>query len=139
MASIYIVMVLMIFLGIWVNHSGITDFITDESFVSKVIIFSSLEKIASIDLINLLFGSGFDIGGYVFSYKDGGYAHAFIPLVLGELGVVGLIAMCSVLLLIMVKLRRVSLYILAPYMICGFSLIYPYDSMYILALTSLLV
>lgn len=139
MALIYMVMVMMIFLGIWINHSGITGFITDESFSSKIIIFSSLERIASIDFINFLFGSGFDIGGYVFSYKDGGYAHAFIPLVLGELGVVGLIAMCSVLLLIMIKLRSVSLYILAPYMICGFSLIYPYDSMYILVLTILLV
>ncbi|QLR72576.1 hypothetical protein HV337_08460 [Citrobacter freundii] len=139
MALVYIVIVMMIFLGIWINHSTMNDFITDESFSSKIIIFSSLEKIASIDLINLLFGSGFDIGGYIFSYKDGGYAHAFIPLVLGELGVVGLIAMCSVLLLIMIKLRSASLYILAPYMICGFSLIYPYDSMYILVFTSLLV
>lgn len=63
---------MMIFLGIWINHSTMNDFITDESFSSKIIIFSSLEKIASIDLINLLFGSGFDIGGYIFSYKDGG-------------------------------------------------------------------
>ncbi|SFO06989.1 hypothetical protein [Xenorhabdus japonica] len=137
--GLYFTLILIPLIYFAVFHSEFNGLLVDQSLASKVTIFSSLKKITDIELVNLFFGSGFDIGGYIFSYKEGGYAHAFIPLVLGEIGLVGLISICIILFAVYVELKKDSPYILLPYVLCGFSLIYPYDSMYILIFFSMLI
>ena len=78
-----------------------------------------------------MFGQGFDVGGYLYSWKEGGYAHAMIPLIVGEVGIVGMFFYISIIIYSYVKVGFDSLYITLPMIIAGMSLIYPYDAMYI--------
>ena len=43
------------------------------------------------DIIHILFGYGIDAGAKVYSYKEDAYAHALIPLLLGQFGILGTI------------------------------------------------
>jgi hypothetical protein len=65
--------------------------LNDGSFDTKVRIFYSLATISDHDVKNILFGFGVEEGGAVYSYKEGAYAHALIPLLLGQFGLIGLI------------------------------------------------
>ncbi|ENR5393540.1 O-antigen ligase family protein [Providencia rettgeri] len=106
----------------------------DISFNSKLEILDSLKNIDSHPLLTTLFGIGFEIGGYLYSFRDGAYAHAFIPLVLGEVGILGLILYLLILLyLIKTSPTHFSAIILVMF-ICGMSLIDPWDSIYIYSL-----
>ncbi|WDO03527.1 hypothetical protein C3Y05_007965 [Aeromonas allosaccharophila] len=111
----------------------LSDF-DDASFETKVGIFNSFfSKIFEVDLGTLMFGQGFDVGGYLYSWKEGGYAHAMIPLVVGEVGVFGMFFYISILIFAYLKVGFDSLYITLPMIVAGMSLIYPYDTMYIYA------
>ena len=49
---------------------------TDESFITKVSIFLSIEKFFNFPIFDILFGYGLLNGGFVISYEEGKYAHA---------------------------------------------------------------
>src|SRR5690606_3785470 len=77
--------------------------IQDSSFNTKINIFYSLNTIAEHGLINILFGYGVEAGGFIYSYKEGAYAHALIPLLIGQFGLIGLIAYFSFLIYLSFK------------------------------------
>lgn len=81
-----------------------TALIQDGSLKTKLGIFSSLNAIFENDLINIFFGYGVETGGTVYSYKEGAYAHALIPLLLGQFGLIGLIAYFSLLIYLSFKI-----------------------------------
>lgn len=74
---------------------GLSDFLSlllkDGSFYTKLSIFTSISSIFEHDLVHILFGYGVDAGGTIYSYRDGAYAHALIPLLLGQFGILGLV------------------------------------------------
>lgn len=63
--------------------------VTDYSFLTKIDIFISISEVFDKKLTENLFGFGFVEGGYVYSYLEGAYAHSIIPLLLGEVGIIG--------------------------------------------------
>lgn len=114
-----------------IHYIYLLDF-NDASFETKLGIFDAFySKMFEVDLGTLMFGQGFDVGGYLYSWKEGGYAHAMIPLVVGEVGIVGMFFYISIIIYSYVKVGFDSLYITFPMIIAGMSLIYPYDAMYI--------
>ncbi|WP_324018271.1 hypothetical protein [Aeromonas caviae] len=115
-------------LFIWGNNININD----GSFETKLEILKSLyNKYDSIDFIQLLLGAGPVVGGYVFSYKDGAYAHSLIPLVLGEMGLVGVCLLIVIYCYIVAKIKRWGgLFIIITFL-PGLSLIDPYQIMYV--------
>lgn len=117
------------------NHNILPN---DISFNSKLLTFKSLLKIQNTPIINIFFGYGFIDGGYIYSFREGAYAHTLIPLLLGEVGIIGLFIYISFLIrLIYIYPRNIGLVIL-PIIICGFSLVYPWDAIYIYTLFLLL-
>lgn len=118
-------------LAIIIHYIDFLDF-NDASFETKFGIFNAFfSKIFEVNLGTLMFGQGFDVGGYLYSWKEGGYAHAMIPLIVGEVGIVGMFFYISIIIYSYVKVGFDSLYITLPMIIAGMSLIYPYDAMYI--------
>src|SRR5690606_28920084 len=66
-------------------------FLIDGSFSTKLAIFQSLQSFFEHDLTKILFGYGVDYGGTIYTYKEDAYAHALIPLILGQFGILGVL------------------------------------------------
>ncbi len=63
---------------------------SDGSFQTKIQIWNAmLLNFTNQDLLNILFGNGFDYGKFMFSFEVGKSAHAMIPQLLGEIGLIG--------------------------------------------------
>ncbi|HFT1527996.1 TPA: hypothetical protein ACHWKK_001949 [Providencia stuartii] len=105
--------------------------IQDVSFDTKVQIMLSLyNKFDEIPAVQLLFGAGPVVGGYIFSYKDGEYAHALLPLIMGELGILGILIILFFYTYIILKLKKWGVMFLIVTFIPGLSLIDPYQIFY---------
>ncbi|MEY0590092.1 O-antigen polymerase [Providencia manganoxydans] len=105
--------------------------IQDGSFDTKVQIMLSLyNKFDEIPAVQLLFGAGPVVGGYIFSYKDGEYAHALLPLIMGELGILGILIILFFYAYIILKLKKWGVMFLIVTFIPGLSLIDPYQIFY---------
>ncbi|ENN9980421.1 hypothetical protein ACAS46_002072 [Vibrio vulnificus] len=66
------------------------DFVKDDaSFITKVAIFKSLYVAGDVTFLELLFGFGLDKGPFIYSPNDDAYAHALVPLLLGQVGILG--------------------------------------------------
>lgn len=63
----------------------------DASFITKIAIFESLSIAGDVTALELLFGFGLDKGPFIYSPNDNAYAHALIPLLLGQVGIIGCI------------------------------------------------
>ncbi|UUM30468.1 hypothetical protein [Vibrio japonicus] len=111
----------------------------DVSLSSKFEIFKSLALINTYELLVVLFGVGFEVGGYLYSFRDGAYAHALLTLLLGEVGVIGFIIYGLILGVLITKNSREINGIILTMLICGLSLVYPWDSIYIYSVSILLV
>lgn len=106
-------------------------FLNDGSLETKLKIMESLySKFDSVTFTQFIFGAGPVVGGYVFSYKDGGYAHALIPLVVGEMGAVGMVMVLALYIYMIVKFRIWGWLFTIITFIPGLSLIDPYQVMY---------
>lgn len=130
-----IVVYMMFFLVMYLS----SNYKLDDSLFTKIVIFASLNKLYDFEFITVLFGCGFDYGDYLFSYKENGYAHALIPLLIGEIGVIGCLLYHSALIYVLYKKISYFLYIIPVMMFCGLSLIYPWDSMYFFVITYLII
>lgn len=106
-------------------------FLNDGSLETKLQIMESLySKFDSVTFTQFIFGAGPVVGGYVFSYKDGGYAHALIPLVVGEMGIVGMVMVLALYIYMIVKFRVWGWLFTIITFVPGLSLIDPYQVMY---------
>ncbi|MEH8248230.1 hypothetical protein ACET9N_09215 [Aeromonas veronii] len=105
--------------------------LNDGSLETKLQIMESLySKFDSVTFTQFIFGAGPVVGGYVFSYKDGGYAHALIPLVVGEMGIVGMVMVLVLYIYMIVKFRVWGWLFTIITFVPGLSLIDPYQVMY---------
>lgn len=109
--------------------------LNDPSLNTKFLIFKDMfSKIETMDITSIMFGSGFDIGGYLFSWKEGGYAHSLVPLLIGEVGFIGCVIYFLILSVVYFKVGRPSLLVMLVAVFVGMSLIYPYDTIYLYVL-----
>ncbi len=110
--------------------------ISDGSFQTKITLFEKiLIPFDNMNLLEILFGKGFDFGAFTFSFRQGEYAHALIPLLFGEMGVLGLFIYLFILWSTLTVCGPLAKYIVIIIIVCGFSLVYPYDSIYVFTLS----
>lgn len=99
----------------------------DGSFNTKLGVFASLSTLLDHDVLNVLFGYGVDAGGTVYSYKEDAYAHALIPLLLGQFGLIGLFLYLSVLAYLSYKAGFFGWLLFLVIMLSGLSLADPWQ------------
>lgn len=125
-----------LYLIYYFSHNSFST--NDISLSSKFEIFKSLALISTYEPLVVLFGIGFEVGGYLYSFREGAYAHALLTLLLGEVGVIGCIIYgLTFTYLISFNSREIN-GILLTMLICGMSLVYPWDSIYIYSIFILL-
>lgn len=123
---------LIIFLLFYLIYGGGVE---DGSLDTKLGIFKVFfSKVMDVENLTFYWGNGFDVGGYLYSFEAGKYAHAMMPLIIGELGLIGFMVYSGLLFYAYVKIGYESLYIIVPMLVSGLSLIYPYDTMYLYSL-----
>lgn len=99
---------------------------SDDSFQGKLVIFSKIVDTAlNVPVLQLLLGLGFRDGSYVYSYEEGMFAHAMIPLLLGQVGVIGLFLYISLVVETAVNNKNGFLVWILCFVV-GFSLINPW-------------
>lgn len=104
---------------------------TDDSFITKVnIALSVLDGEKQEGVIRFLFGYGFVGGGYIYSYEEGQFAHALIPLLLGQIGFLGSVIYIMFLLYLTWLAGWYGFLILVVLIIPGFSLADPWQISY---------
>lgn len=104
--------------------------ISDGSFLTKLQILDGLSNFFSQNLSVALFGLGYEVGGYLYSYMAGGYAHIHLAILLGELGLVGTLVYCGYWYFIGMQSGSRVLFIFIPFFIIGFSLADPWEMGY---------
>lgn len=98
--------------------------LVDESFKSKIDIINSIfYRSENYSFIELLFGFGFIEGGYIYSYKEGAYAHSLFPLLLGEIGLVGMVSYLFLFVFLCFKASWYGLLVAIAFFVPSFSLI----------------
>lgn len=99
---------------------------TDGSFLTKIEILEGLEGFFRQPLFISLFGLGYEVGGYLYSYMSGGYAHIHLAILLGELGLIGTLVYLSYWYFIGISSGVRVLYLFIPFCIIGLSLADPW-------------
>src|SRR5690606_17583947 len=94
---------------------------TDGSFLTKLQILDGLSGFFQQDLDVALFGLGYEVGGYLYSYMSGGYAHIHLAILLGELGLIGTMVYFAYWYFIRVQSGSRVVYLFIPFLIVGFS------------------
>ncbi|MFM2606135.1 hypothetical protein AAFX30_00570 [Vibrio chagasii] len=85
----------------------------DNSSNDRLLVFIDLfNRIGSDGYFKLLFGYGETIGKTFFTFREGHYAHAFIPLVLGQSGLVSFISFLFLAVLVSYKNEDVFYYLI---------------------------
>ena len=103
---------------------------SDGSLQTKLFIWQSLiANFMKFDLFSQLFGFGLIEGKYVFSYEVGKTAHALIPQLVGDIGLIGSIIYLSILALVFLRVKNGLLYFVAI-MLIGASLFDPWDPVF---------
>lgn len=103
---------------------------SDESFITKISIFSSMKKFFDFDVLNMLFGYGLLDGGYAISYQEGKYAHALVPVLLGQIGIIGLLVYLISFTIMCFKSGTHGIVLLFSFLITGISLVDPWQIIY---------
>ena len=109
---------------------GVSDFITnDSSYLTKLNIFENFKnKFLNYSLIEFLFGFGYTDGGFMYSPNPKAYAHAFFPLILGQIGFLGSLIYFFTLLYVFLNGVRLKYYLwIISFLITGFSLSDPFE------------
>lgn len=116
---------------LFINFNEILDLISsDGSGNSKIGIYiSSLQKISYVDTQTIFFGRGMNEGAYIYSYQDGNYAHALIPMLLGQVGILGLVLYFSFFIFYASRVSRGYLIIFLPIFFIGLSYLHPFLEM----------
>ncbi|WP_417880914.1 O-antigen polymerase [Vibrio sp.] len=65
---------------------------SDGSGATKLHIFEQIYNKFGMNLYNDIFGYGYSVGATYYGFSDGKYAHAAIPLLLGQTGLIGLLS-----------------------------------------------
>lgn len=107
--------------------------IDDESFVTKLQILKSLLKFSDLYLPTILFGEGNDLGYYIYSFKEGHYAHLTIPILLGVTGVLGTMVYFLGWFLVLKDTRYTSMRVFFVFILIGLSLGDPWEPNYMFA------
>lgn len=100
---------------------------TDGSFITKIQILEGLSGFFEQDFPTALFGIGYEVGGYLYSYMSGGYAHIHLAILLGELGLIGTLIYFAYWYFIGIQSGSKVLYIFIPFFIVGLSLADPWE------------
>ena len=100
---------------------------SDGSFLTKLQILEGLSGFFRQDLEVALFGLGYEVGGYLYSYMSGGYAHIHLAILLGEIGLIGTLVYLAYWYLIRLQSGIRVLYLFIPFLIIGFSLADPWE------------
>lgn len=101
--------------------------IQDGSFITKISIFNSLSTIFEHDLNHIFFGYGLDVGGTIYSYQKDSYAHALIPVLLGQFGLLGLCIYFSFVIYMSFKIGFFGWLLFIAIFVSGLSLTDPWQ------------
>ena len=121
------------FFGVLYLLSDVQVYIlSDSSFQTKINIFENLfSRVDDIDLRTILFGGGYEKGGFLYSPNPAAYAHALIPLLLGQVGVIGCACYVATLAYVATRWHDARYWIVA-FVLTGFSLSDPFEPYYFL-------
>ncbi len=124
---------IILLISLLVGSVGLIYFINflfkDGSFLTKIGVFSSLQTILDHDIINILFGYGVEAGGTIYSYEEGAYTHVLIPLLLGQIGIIGLTFYLSFFTYYSIKIGFFGSLLFFSIMLSGLSLADPWQIM----------
>ena len=103
--------------GLWLDGSG----------WSKMESFARIPEIAGkLSFNSMLFGNGVDAGSYTYSYLEGSYAHSLIPMLLGQVGLLGMLLYAVFFLYIMFLTKGKTLLFMVILIVQGFSYLHPF-------------
>lgn len=102
----------------------------DGSFLTKLQILEGLNGFFDQEIATALMGLGYEVGGYLYSYMSGGYAHIHFAILLGELGLLGLLVYLSFWYVMGLISGSRVLFLFIPFLIIGFSLADPWEIAY---------
>jgi hypothetical protein len=120
-ASILLLFIMVLFLA-----PNVYELIeSDLSGITKIEILFSMTSWWDQDIGKALFGAGINDGNYLYSYEEGKYSHATIPMVLGSFGLIGVILYFTFFLLVHSASPRALVWIL-PLFVLGLSYLPPF-------------
>ena len=100
---------------------------SDGSGVSKILIFESVIKnFYKISSFEFLFGYGINQGNYIYSFYEGEYSHLLLTMLLGQVGLIGLIAYMFFFLMMILKSNNEVTIVFIPFFIVGLSYLHPF-------------
>lgn len=95
---------------------------SDGSGLTKILVYEDmLFTIKNQSFFNMMFGYGIEDGGFIYSYESGAYAHALIPLIVGQIGIFGAILYFLYAIYINFKVNLKVTPFLASFFILGLS------------------
>lgn len=98
----------------------------DNSSNDRVLVFIDLyHRFGNDGVFRMLFGYGEEVGKTYFNFEEGHYSHAFIPLVLGQSGLFGLLSFCMAFVYLALKGGSIFIYLFCI-MIAGLIFLPPY-------------
>ncbi|MEZ9590571.1 hypothetical protein AB4302_06295 [Vibrio breoganii] len=110
----------------------------DNSSNDRLLVFKDLYySIGDDGLFKLLFGYGENIGKVHFTFQEGHYAHAFIPLVLGQSGLLCLLSFLFLFVIVSIDNERIFIFVVT-FNIIGLIFMPPYFEMVYVVLSGLL-
>ena len=92
-----------------------------------------LDKFFMQDIRGGLFGYGINLGNYVYSYKEGLYSHALIPMITGYFGFIGVILYFCFFIYFAIITKGHSLFAFLTAFIIGLSYLHPFLETFFLA------
>lgn len=105
--------------------------LNDASFRSKIGIMQGLKRIYGYTLNNILFGFGYGVGEYMYSYIKGGYGHLHIALFLGQIGIVGIVFFILWLIRMNIAAKNNCTLIIFAFLLSGLSLSFADSSFFL--------
>lgn len=117
---------------LWFGTSTVlTTIAFDGSGGTKLLIFSRITDLYFANsLSEQLFGFGIELGNFAYSYLEGSYAHALIPMLLGEVGLIGLFAYLAFWLWWILRINTFVIIVFVPFFILGISYLPPFNETY---------
>lgn len=122
-----IYLMIVIFITIF-SFSYVIELVSsDGSGVSKILIFESVIKnFYKISSFEFLFGYGINQGNYIYSFYEGEYSHLLLTMLLGQVGLIGLIAYMFFFLMMILKSNNEVTIVFIPFFIVGLSYLHPF-------------
>nr|AXL04960.1 hypothetical protein [Aeromonas hydrophila] len=100
---------------------------TDGSGSTKLSVWSNLPNIMdSYSSYNLLWGFGINDGNFAYSYEPGEYSHVLIPMLLGQVGLIGMIVYVSYFFIVLSHIGKNYLLLIIPVFLVGLSYLHPF-------------